>query len=365
MSLEYRAPRAVREESTDNDSDIAQRIAEPMSFEDVLEIRSSWKGIAGIEWANKITQDIAERADFIARFEERANAARIGEGTYVSWPNSDGSRNQGKVEKVTTRGPVTSTQDYTIEATPDFPVFSIRVYKKQGNGFNPTDVTVVQRADVLTIIKSLPTPRKVEDFPMLEERKTMISKAETITLQAEVRSIATDDGTLKIGGYAAKFNEEASGLSFREQIAPGAFTRSLASDEPIFLLVNHNMDELPLASTGSGTMRLTQDAIGLRMEADLDPANPRAAELASALTRGDVNKMSFAFSINPGGETRENGLRTITDAKLYEASVVTSPAYDGTTAGMRSAEEIAKEAELREIERAQIQFAISRAKLNK
>ena len=104
MSLEYRAPRAVREESTDNDSDIAQRIAEPMSFEDVLEIRSSWKGTAGIEWANKITQDIAERADFIARFEERANAARIGEGTYVSWPNSDGSRNQGKVEKVTTRG---------------------------------------------------------------------------------------------------------------------------------------------------------------------------------------------------------------------------------------------------------------------
>ena len=142
MSLEYRAPRAVREESTDNDSDIAQRIAEPMSFEDVLEIRSSWKGIAGIEWANKITQDIAERADFIARFEERANAARIGEGTYVSWPNSDGSRNQGKVEKVTTRGPVTSTQDYTIEATPDFPVFSIRVYKKQGNGFNPTESVV-------------------------------------------------------------------------------------------------------------------------------------------------------------------------------------------------------------------------------
>jgi hypothetical protein len=75
------------------------------------------------------------------------------------------------------------------------------------------------------------------------------------------------------------------------------------------------------------------------MEADLDPNNPRAVELASALSRGDVDKMSFAFTVAPGGDTREEGLRTLTDLDLYEVSVVNLPAYDATAVGMRSAEE--------------------------
>lgn len=180
-----------------------------------------------------------------------------------------------------------------------------------------------------------------------EERKSAMATAERITMSAEVRAVATDDGTLKIAGYAATFNQEAENLSFREQIAPGAFTRSLESADPIFLLVNHQSDQLPLASTQSGTLKLTQDKVGLRMEANLDPANPRAAELASALTRGDVNKMSFAFSINPGGESRDGGVRTITDCTLYEVSVVNMPAYDSTQVGMRSTQDEAEALELR------------------
>ena len=75
------------------------------------------------------------------------------------------------------------------------------------------------------------------------------------------------------------------------------------------------------------------------MEAELDPANPRAQELASALKRGDMDKMSFAFTVDSEGQTRDNGLRTITQIeRLYEVSVVTLPAYSSTTVGMRSAE---------------------------
>lgn len=404
MAAEYRAPKAVQEEAAGNEGELALRLSSPLSIEDVLEIRTSWVGDAGIAWATKITDDISQRAALLtkgtemtevrngtsltidmdsvmakvtaidalvddlmadlgcsdnddaagdmsmeANSAERAKAARIGEGTFVSWPNTDGSRNQGKVEKVTTKGPVTSTQNYTLEAVPDFPVFSIRVYKKQGNGYNPTDVVVVQRADTLTVITSLPAPRSVEETEMIEERKTMIRSAETITMQTEVRAIATDDGSLKIGGYAATFNQEASGLNFREMIAPGAFTRTLQMQDPIFLLVNHNTEGLPLASTQSQTLRLSEDSIGLRMEADLDPANPFSAALASALTRGDVNKMSFAFTVAPNGDTREAGLRTLTDLDLYEVSIVTWPAYDSTSASMRTAEEAEKEAaELRQ-----------------
>ena len=85
-------------------------------------------------------------------------------------------------------------------------------------------------------------------------------------------------------------------------------------------------------------MRLSEDSHGLLMEADLDMKNPRAAELASAIERGDVNKMSFAFSVAKDGETREDGLRTLTDLDLYEVSAVTWPAYDSTSIGARSAE---------------------------
>lgn len=182
------------------------------------------------------------------------------------------------------------------------------------------------------------TERKAEE-PMIEERKAAISTAEKITMQTEIRAMDTQDGSLRIGGYAATFNSEASGLSFREVIAPGAFTRTLKTDNPVFLLVNHDMGELPLASTQSGTMQLSEDSTGLRMEAELDPANPRAQELASAIRRGDVNKMSFAFTVADGGQTREEDLRTLTDLDLYEVSVVTLPAYDSTTVGLRSAEE--------------------------
>lgn len=172
-----------------------------------------------------------------------------------------------------------------------------------------------------------------EDLVLVEARKRMAS-AERITVDAQIR--AASDGSMRIAGYAAMFNREASGLPFREAIAPGAFSRSLQSGEPVYLLVNHDMDQLPLASTRSGTLTLSEDDLGLYMEADLDPANPRAAELHSALARGDVDKMSFAFSINDDGETREDGVRVLRDLNLYEVSVVTWPAYDATEVGVRA-----------------------------
>ena len=272
-----------------------------------------------------------------APFENRASAARIGEGSFVSWNTSNG-RAKGKVEKVATKGQAKSSEGYTIEGTSDNPAFIIRIYKEQGNGWVPTDVTVVHRPDILTVITALPAPRS-EETSMIEARKAMAT-AERITMTAEVRAVATDDGSMKIGGYAATFNSEATGLNFREVIAPGAFTRALASNDPVFLLVNHDMEGIPLASTQSGTLSLRQDSTGLYMEATLDPANPKAQELSSAVRRGDMDKMSFAFTVSPDGQTKDAGLRTLTDIeRLYEVSVVTLPAYDSTSVGMRTAEE--------------------------
>jgi HK97 family phage prohead protease len=182
-----------------------------------------------------------------------------------------------------------------------------------------------------------PMPIREADNTDIEARKAAIATADRITMTAEVRAVDTTDGSLRLAGYAATFNKEADGLNFREVIAPGAFTRALDAQDPVFLLVNHDMEGIPLASTQSGTLQLRQDANGLYIEAELDPANPRAQELTSALRRGDMDKMSFAFTVQPDGQTRDAGLRTITEIdRLFEVSVVTLPAYSSTSVGMRS-----------------------------
>jgi HK97 family phage prohead protease len=226
-----------------------------------------------------------------------------------------------------------------------------------GMEVTPSDLTAESPEEVAE--EGMYMETKGAEKELVEARKSMAT-AERITMQAEVRAMDTTDGSLRIGGYAATFNKEATGLNFREVIAPGAFKRTLSTDNPVFLLINHDMESLPLASTRSGTLTLSEDKVGLRMEAELDPSNPRAQELASALRRGDVDKMSFAFTVAADGDIRSEGLRTLTDLDLYEVSVVTLPAYDSTTVGMRSEQDENEELELRKkkLELSQKQFRL-------
>lgn len=195
---------------------------------------------------------------------------------------------------------------------------------------------------------AIPDQAEVEDDeageysadPEVEARRSLIAQAEKRDTITEVRAERAADGAVRIRGYAATWDTEADGLPFREVIKRGAFQRSLDRGDDVFLLVNHDTDQLPLARRSAGTLSLTEDETGLLMEATLDPANPRAAELSSALERGDVDKMSFAFSVAPdGSRKREDGVRELRDLNLYEVSVVTWPAYSSTTVGLRNADD--------------------------
>ena len=344
MAAEFRAPKAVQEEATANVGELALRIASPLSIEDVMEIRTSWIGQSGIEWANKITTDIALRAAVITK------------GELVS--TRDDSIDLESIDRQSILDELNAADSALYYAFDNIIAAGCCIWNLQSK-FQPDDMIedpMMEMNSAQSVIDRFMQRRAsqaiggtsltndAKETLMIEDRKSAIATAERITMHAEVRSIATEDGTLKIGGYAATFNQEASGLNFREMIAPGAFTRTLQSDNPVFLLVNHDTDSLPLASTASTTLRLSEDSTGLRMEADLDPANPFASALASALERGDVDKMSFSFTVEPGGSTKENGLRTLTDLNLYEVSIVTWPAYDSTSASMRSAQEAENEA---------------------
>lgn len=153
---------------------------------------------------------------------------------------------------------------------------------------------------------------------------------------AEVR--AEENGTIKVSGYAAVFNQETDiGGMFREQIAKGAFKDAVGRDDVVFL-INH--EGLPLARTRSGTLKLKEDDHGLFIETELDQDDPDVKSIVPKMKRGDLDKMSFAF-IPEKQEWDESGdtpLRTITRAQLFDVSIVTTPAYDGTEIGLRSLE---------------------------
>lgn len=155
-------------------------------------------------------------------------------------------------------------------------------------------------------------------------------------LPVEIR--AKDDGTLKVSGYAAVFEEEADiGGAFREVVARGAFTNAIGRDDVVFL-VNH--EGLPLARTRSGTLTLREDDRGLWMETELDADDPDVRAIASKMKRGDLDKMSFAFY--PRRQQWDDGqdppLRTLLEVELVDVSIVTTPAYQGTEIALRAME---------------------------
>ena len=143
-------------------------------------------------------------------------------------------------------------------------------------------------------------------------------------------------------GYAAMFDSPSQPLPFVERIERGAFERSLRERRrDIRLYVNHNSD-LVLASKRSGTLRLTEDDRGLRVDADL-PDTTYANDLRALMRAGVVDKMSFGFTVPKGGDrwSADGGERTLTKINLHEVSVVTGfPAYEQTQAAVRSLERL-------------------------
>jgi HK97 family phage prohead protease len=147
----------------------------------------------------------------------------------------------------------------------------------------------------------------------------------------EVRS--EGDGTTLVG-YAAMWDTASQDLGFTEYVTRGAFTKTLKDGADVRLLFDH--DGAPLARTKSGTLRLSEDSRGLKVEADLDPANPLAQQIMSGLRRGDLNQMSFAFRTIKDNWNTDRSVRELREVQLYDVSVVTYPAYEETIAELRN-----------------------------
>jgi len=165
--------------------------------------------------------------------------------------------------------------------------------------------------------------------------RTEGSGVEFRSFEGEIRDVG--DGNTFVG-YAAVFNSESEPLPFVERIAPGAFAKSLKSRKrDIRMYVNHDSSQV-LASRRSGTLRLSEDETGLRVEAEL-PDTTAGRDMRELLRAGIVDKMSFGFTIPRGGDrwSEDGRTRELREVALHEVSVVTGfPAYEATTAAVRS-----------------------------
>ena len=135
-------------------------------------------------------------------------------------------------------------------------------------------------------------------------------------------------------GYAALFDSPSEPMPFIEYVKRGAFSKTLNDGADVRLLINH--EGVPLARSKSGTLALEEDERGLRVEADLDPMNPDSARILSAMKRGDISQMSFAFRTIKDFFNADRSVRELREVQLFDVSLVTFPAYEETVAELRN-----------------------------
>lgn len=179
--------------------------------------------------------------------------------------------------------------------------------------------------------------------PTLEERSARAAALPAQESRARVSEIEVREGedTLTLVGYASVFETPYDMGWYEETVAEGAFTKTLREKADVRLLLNH--EDLPLARTKSGTLRLAEDSVGLRVEADLDVSDPDVARLRPKMKRGDLDQMSFAFRTIRQEWDEDYTARRLVELSLKDGdvSVVTYPANPATSVSLRHLELIA------------------------
>lgn len=191
-------------------------------------------------------------------------------------------------------------------------------------------------ADLARRTVTLDTGRRSIDIPV--DGAGHVRRVAKLDQRAITRA-AGDDGAIGFAGHAAVFDTRtwigSKRWGFWEEVAPGAFTKTLGEADVRFLH-NHNPD-LILARNTAGTLRLDQDDVGLAVDADMAPTS-YAKDLSLSLGRGDVTQMSFAFDMVSYEWTYlADGTELLrhTEVALWDVSTVTYPAYVETDAALR------------------------------
>lgn len=158
-------------------------------------------------------------------------------------------------------------------------------------------------------------------------------KVKDVALSARQVKAGPDDG-LEDGQFTAYASVFGNEDSYGDIVVKGAFAADLQrwkdSGNPIPLLFGHNMSD-PDFNLGH-VVEAVEDDHGLKVTAQLDLENPKAAQVYRMLKGRRINQMSFAYDVVDGGSVThdEKSQYELRELKLYEVSVVTIGANQET-----------------------------------
>ncbi|MFF1961000.1 HK97 family phage prohead protease [Streptomyces sp. NPDC058220] len=178
-----------------------------------------------------------------------------------------------------------------------------------------------------------------------EERRRLPLAAAGVSIRADGAA-----GAERFGGYAAVFNSRTSignplRWGFYEEIAPGAFTKTLAEGDAR-MLIDHDSYYV-VSRVSAGTLLLAEDERGLPVDSALDTDLSYVSDLRANIRNKNITGMSFGFYVIKdewsqeqveieGADPVQVDVRIIREVRLVEVSAVTFPAYTETEAELKA-----------------------------
>lgn len=153
----------------------------------------------------------------------------------------------------------------------------------------------------------------------------------------------TTESKMIVEGKAITYDSETvlfqmDGQDYKEIIKPGAFINANLKDA--FFKYNHDDSVMVMARYKNKTLEFEEREDGVYFRAEL--ANTQAGrDLYELIKRGDIDKMSFAFTIKKETYDKETRTWTIYEIdKIYDVAAVPVPAYEDTNIYARRHEDV-------------------------
>lgn len=143
-----------------------------------------------------------------------------------------------------------------------------------------------------------------------------------------------DDGKMVVEGYAATLESPTvlfrdGETEYKEVIDRHAFDECDMGD--VVFRYNHASNIVTLARTSNETLSLDVDNKGLHVRAELADVT-LGRDLYTLIRRGDVSKMSFAFTVREDSyDSKTHTRRILKFDRIVDVSAVDFPAYDDTS----------------------------------
>lgn len=198
-----------------------------------------------------------------------------------------------------------------------------------------------RRAGAMPSMAARPSERRFDGEPGCGSGRVRFA----LTPDAELRETTRNGLTVvRVGGHASTTEDPYEMYdmfgAYTEVVSQGAFAATLATAPLVEFTVNHGAGGgLPMAHTRNDTLELTEDEVGLRYDAYVDPKRADVKVMLAALSRGDLAEASFKFRIDAGLWSPDWTQFRIDKADLNrgDVSAVNFGANPNATSGVRAA----------------------------